>query len=251
MLTAYLTATRNLLQLPGVNSTSLYTDANLTTFINTSRGQLAGEAECIRVLGTISTVVGQQNYLFSAINVGVPATTGVQAAINIRSVRVSVGDGSIWVPPRAWEWFELFSLGNVTATPGVPTDWSQYGQGAAPGNTGTNLGGSFYISPSPDAVYTLNCDCVCYPQTLALDSDKEAIPYLWTDAVPYLAAYYALLSAETNARMDDALNYYKIYKEFVDRARTAANPSVNRWQYEKAADPVTALKLGMKAGGGQ
>lgn len=250
MLTAYLTATRNLLQLPGTASTSLYTDANLTTFINTSRGQLAGEAECIRVLGTVPTVVGQQPYLFSAINTGVTATNGVQGAIHVRSVRWSVGDGSVWVTPRPWEWFELFQLGSVTNTPGPPVEWSQFGQGAVSGSTGSGASGSFYIGPSPDAIYTLNCDCVCYPQPLALDTDVEAIPYLWTDAVPYLAAYYALLSAETNARMQDAMNYYKIYSEFVTRARTAANPSVNRWQYEKAADPAQAAKFNVKGAGG-
>ena len=44
MLTSYLTDTRSLLQLPGTNSTSLYTDADLTRFINKSRGQIAGDS---------------------------------------------------------------------------------------------------------------------------------------------------------------------------------------------------------------
>ena len=44
MLTAYLNATAILLQNP-VAPTSLYSTANLTTFINTARGQLAGESE--------------------------------------------------------------------------------------------------------------------------------------------------------------------------------------------------------------
>jgi hypothetical protein len=44
VLTAYLTDTRSLLQLPGTQSTSLYSDADLTRFINKARGQVAGEA---------------------------------------------------------------------------------------------------------------------------------------------------------------------------------------------------------------
>ena len=101
MLTSYLTDTRNLLQLPGVNSTSLYTDANLTTFINKSRGQIAGEGECIHVMGTISTAAGQNVYPFSGINVGVPATTGVKGVINLRSLSVGVASGQVWMTPRA------------------------------------------------------------------------------------------------------------------------------------------------------
>src|ERR1700678_1832948 len=67
----YLPQTRNLLQLPGTNSTSLYTDANLTLWINIARGQVAGEGECIRVMGTINTVTGQAPYAFSGVNTGV------------------------------------------------------------------------------------------------------------------------------------------------------------------------------------
>ena len=58
MLTAYETQTRSLLQLPGTNSTSLYTTSDLDRFINISRGQLAGETKCIRVIGTLALSVG-------------------------------------------------------------------------------------------------------------------------------------------------------------------------------------------------
>jgi hypothetical protein len=247
MLTAYLTATRALLQLPGSNSTSLYSDADLTRYINTARGQMAGEAECIRALATIPTVQGQQPYNFASLTIGV---AGIDGALHVRSIRWSVGNGTIWIPNRPWEWFELYDLNNAAPGQGAPTSWSQYQQGAAPGHTGSAGGGSFYIGPQPDAVYTLNCDCVCYPSALAVDGDPEMIPYLFTDAVPYFAAYYALMSSQTNARLNDALNYYKIYQEFVDRARNASNGMPNQWQYERASDPAQASKFGAKAGGG-
>lgn len=248
MLTNYLTDTRNLLQLPGASSNSLYSDANLTRFINKARGQLAGEAECIRVQATIPTVIGQQPYNFSSLNTGVQATTGVQGVINVRSIRYGIASGTLWIPPRPWEWFEFYELNNPAPVSGPPKTWSQYGQGAAPGWSGSGASGSLYISPPPDIIYQLNCDCVCFPQALAADGDVEAIPYLWTDAVPFFAAYFALLSAQTNARMNDALNYYKQYKEFVDRARRASNATPNRWQYEQAGDPAQAAKMGIKAG---
>lgn len=250
MLNAYIEQTRSLLQLPGSDSTSLYDDADLIRWINTARGQLAGEAECIRVMGTVNTVVGQRLYAFSSLNVGVPATTGVQAAINVRSIQYVVGGGSLWIPFRPWEWFNFYELNNAAPDSGPPATWSQFGQGAAPGATGSAATGSFYVSPLPNTVYTLNCDCVCYPIPLASDTTVEAIPYLFTDCVPFFAAYFALLSAQMGARYNDAIQNYKMYSEFLNRARKAANATPNRWQFEQAADPAQAAKMGVKAGVG-
>jgi len=246
LLTAYLNATRLLLQNPSA-PTTLYSDADLTSYINTARGQLAGEAECIRVIGTISTVAGQQAYNFSSIDTGTSATNGVQGAINVRRVSYNVASGTRWIPPRPWEWFDLYVLNDPVPQAGPPTVWSQYGQGSAPGATGSVSSGSFYIN-TPDIVYTLNCDCTCYPIPLADDTTKEAIPYLWTDCVPFFAAYWAYLSAQTGARQADAERMYNHYQTFLDRARKAANPAVGRWQYSQAQDPAQAAKFGIKTG---
>lgn len=253
MLTSYLNATRRLLQLPSAASTTLYTDADLTVYINTARGQMAGEAECCRVLATISTVAAQQAYNFSGLNTGVSATTGIQGAINIGTIWYAVGTGMKWVTPKPWPWFSLYTLNNPVPQGGPPTTWSQFGQGATPGASGSVNGGSFYIN-LPDDVYALTCDCSCYPIPLADDTTVEAIPYLWTDAVPFFAAYYALLSAQNNARFADAERYFNHYTTFVERARKASNPSINRWMYSQSGDPAQAAKMqvgsGQKAGGG-
>lgn len=252
MLTAYETQTRSLLQLPGSQSTSLYSDTDLTRWINIARGQLAGEAECIRVMGTIPTAAGQQSYRFQDINIGAPALTGIQAIINIRSMSYNAGNGQLWMTPRPWPWFSLYELNSATPQQAAPRTWAQFGQGAAPSgtpNTSIN-GGSFYINV-PDDAYTLNCNSVCYPIPLVDDSTVEAIPYLWIDAVPFFAAYFALMSAQTNARMADAAQMYKgHYNEFMDRARKAANASTNRWQYDQAGDPAQGPKMGISKGGG-
>ncbi len=256
MLTSYyLLQTRSLLQLPGSNSTSLYTDTDLTRFINVARGQVAGEGECIRAMATIPTVVGQQPYTFASINVGVPATTGIQGVININSLSYNAGNGQLWLTPRPWPWFSLYNQNNAVPQQGPPKEWSQFGQGAAPGsgvNQASVGGGSFYLSPAPDDVYTLNCNSICYPIPLVLDTDPEAIPYLWTDAVPFFAAYFALMSAQTNARMADAAQMYKgHYNEFMDRARKQSNAGVDRWLYSQAGDPAQGPKMGIKAGAQQ
>lgn len=252
MLTQYQTDLNNLLQNPGATA-ALYPTVAINRFINIARGQVAGEAECIRVTGTVSTVIGQRNYNFSAINIGVPAATGIQAVIHVRRINVAVGAGENWVSPYAWEWFNFYYLNNTVPNNGRPSVWSQRGQGAASSFIGTNdvATGDFWVDPIPDAIYQLNCDCVCYPQTLALDTDVEALPYLWTDAVPFFAAYYAFLSSQTAARQADAERMFKHYQTFMQRARTASNPSVLRPHYEQVGDPVQANKIGIKTGANQ
>jgi len=241
LLNAYLTQTRSLLQLPGTQSNSLYSDSDLTRWINLARGQMSIEPQnsCIRAIGTIPTVIAQQPYNFSGISTGVAAATGIQGVINVRSISYSVASGQLWIAPRTWPWFSLYALNNATPLSGAPLSWAQFAQGA---------GGSFYLAPIPDAVYSLNCNSVCYPIDLVDDTTAEAIPYPWTDCVPFLAAYWALLSAQTNARMADALNYYKMYEEFSDRARKASNPDVNRWMYQGAGDPAQGPKMGLSKG---
>lgn len=253
MLNDYLTQTRSLLQLPGTDSTGLYTDADLTRWINLSRGQLAGESECIRINGVAPAVIGQSQYNFSAVSLTFSGPApGVDGVINIRSIRYSLqnGGGTLWIPSRPWEWYEFYHANNSTPVQGAPEVWSQYGQGAAPGTTGSTASGSFFIGPAPDVAYPLICDCVCYPIKLVDDTTAEAIPYLFTDCVPFFASYYALLSAQMGARYNDAIQMYKMYSEFLSRARKATNATPNRWQFEQAADPAQAAKMGVKPGAG-
>jgi hypothetical protein len=243
VLTAYLTQTRSLLQLPGTNSTSLYSDADLTRWINLARGQIAIEPQnsCIRYMATLPTVAGQQPYTFASLNTGVSATTGIAGVMNIRSLSYQIASGQLWIAPRTWPWFSLYELNNPVPNTGPPKSWAQFAQG---------VNGSFYLSPVPDLAYPINANAVCYPIPLVDDTTVEALPYPWTDCVPFLAAYWALLSAQTNARMADALNYYKMYNEFAERARAASNPETNRWMYQSAGDPAQGPKMGIGAKGG-
>ena len=248
----YMTRTRDLLQLPGTNSTSLYSDSDLLSFINISRGQIAGEGECIRQIATIQTVIGQQVYRFQDLNTGNPGVNGVQGIINIQSMACAIGTGQLYMTPRAWPWFNLYKLNNAAPKQGRPTEWTQYGQGTAPSETGQANGGTFYVAKIPDDVYTLNCNSTCYPIPLVDENSVEALPYFWSDAVPFFAAYFALMSAQTNARMADAATMYKgHYNEFMTRARQQANPSINRPIYAQAGDPAQAPKMGISKGAGQ
>jgi hypothetical protein len=169
--------------------------------------------------------------------------------LNINSLDIVIGGGQRWINPRPWPWFSLYNNNNVTPQNGVPTEWAQYGQGSSGTATGSVATGTFFLDPTPDDVYTLNANTVCYPIALTDDATVEAIPYQWTDAVPFFAAYYAYLSSQTGARQADAERMYNHYQTFLERARKQSNASVNRWQYAQAEDPAQAAKFGVKAGG--
>lgn len=206
-------------------------------YINTARGQVAGEGECIRAAGAVSTVAAQRPYGFSGINLGVSTTTGIAGAIHVRRIMYGVGAGFQWMRPRNWEWFDIYKLNTPVPRSGPPEVWAQYAQG---------VNGSFFIDPLPDDVYALDLDCVCYPVTLLNDQTVEALPYLWTDAVPYFAAYLAYLAAQNDAA---AKNMFGLYQEFMRRARQFSNPSVNRYLYQQAGDPAQVNKLSVQGKG--
>jgi hypothetical protein len=252
LLTAYETQVKRLLQNPGAPA-SLYADSDLDSWINTARGQVAGEGECVRFIGTFAAVPNQSAYPFSGIAISNVNVSGPVKVINTW-YQVGVGptgiNGQRLVYPRNWEWLTLYGLNNPIPVPGPPARWVQYGQGAAPGDAGSAVGGTLYLDPPPDAANTINVDCACYPIALVDNTTPEVIPYLWTDAVPFFAAYYALLSAQTSARIADAERLYNHYETFMTRARIASNPSQGRWQYQQAEDPVQALKLGLGPKGG-
>jgi len=91
---------------------------------------------------------------------------------------------------------------------------------------------------------------VCLPITLVSDGTAEAIPYPWTDAVPYFAAYLALLSAQSPARTADADRMMQRYELFMGRARQFSNPDVLRTEYLQSVDETVTNKLGLQAAGG-
>lgn len=219
----------------------LYATTDLDNWINQARNQLAGESQSIRVLGTVDTTAGINLYPFSSITV--TGTSGVASALHVRSIRYAVGTGYSRLRVRNYEWFESYELNTAVPPSGPPQVWAQYAQGEA---------GSFFVSPVPDDVYVMTCDCVCLPIALVDDTTPEAIPPLWQDAVAYFAAYLALLSAQSAQRQSDANRMFERYTEFCDRARRFATPDVNKNLYPQNQDPTLIAKLGLtpKAGAG-
>lgn len=195
-----------------------YTQANLTTYINDARVQIALAAECIRQPAQMALVQGVQSYLFSAATfVASPAAqpiVGLAGVANIRSCRLvlfSVNPqgqaGQRRVSIRAWEWFQNYYLASNIPTQGPPVVASRL----QPGITGTLWVASAQGGP-PDQAYTLNLDAVAYPIPLVTDATVEALPNPWTEAVQYYAAYLALLNAQRNSDADAMFARYEVFE---------------------------------------
>lgn len=141
---------------------------------------------------------------------------GIASAITVKQLSVSSG-GVIYksIPSKPWPWFERYYLANgVAQVGGTPAVWSQQGQGSS---------GTFGVGPPPALALFVQADCVCLPIPLADDTTAEALPYPFTDAIPYYAAYKAYLSSQ---RASDATTMLGRYKEFVRRAVEMSSPDV-------------------------
>jgi hypothetical protein len=235
-LTSYLNLTKMQLQYPASAASKLFTDTDLTEFINLARSQLAGEGECISNLATlaVSAATAYAPYDFTSVTFGSPST-GIQGIFNVRQAWVQVGTGSVWLHPRSWEWFGLYALNSAAPIPALPVRWCQYGQGVT---------GTLYFDPIPLNNYTMNLDTICYPIALVDDTTAEAIPYPWTDVVPFYAAWYALCAAQ---KFDAADKMFERVQLYMSRARRMSNPDVVPQNYRQAPpDPTMAGHLGIK-----
>ncbi len=206
MLTAYLSQVERLLQNPAATP-ALYSVADLTYYINVARGQVAIETKCVRANITVSTVNGTMQYPLANIT---PGGSGFGPIVNVQSASYASGSGYVYLNPRKWDYFNTFLMCQPSILTGAPVDWSQYGVGE---------NGVIYLSPIPGGVYSVILDAVCAPIPLVTDGTAEAIPYPYTDAVPFFAAYFAYLSAQRTA---DAASMAQQYQEFIGRAAMAS-----------------------------
>lgn len=227
-LNSYLQETQRLLN---DQSQKMVNPADLTVYINRARRQVAGDFNCIRAIGTLSTVAATQVYNFSGISLS--SVTGAGSVYNIRTIWAGVASGQVRLRPRSWPWFSLYELNNPIPTQGMPKVWSQFAQG---------INGSIYFSPIPDAVYVVKADATCMPSDILTETDADAIPQPWADVVPYYAAYLAYLELQRPEVADKMLG---LYENFAARARSMSTPTILPHQYEQGPKPVRTNQLGL------
>ena len=207
-----------------------YLLSDITQYINLARDQISSKSRLVQVTISFSTTSNKQAYSLPNIPTN---TQGISQIIDIQSVLWPSGTGFIYLTPRSWEWFRTYNLNTATQSTGDPKEWTQYGPGA---------NGALYLSPVPSVITTLVLDSICQPMALGPTNDAEAIPYPWTEAIPYFAAYLTLLGSE---RHEEAMNMFEEYLKFEKVAELAGRPSAPPSVFDESASLMTQNKLGM------
>lgn len=216
-LTSYQTQTALLLH---DSSNQSYSLANLTTWINLARGQIATQGQCLRALPTSNnTANAQEVYPYAPVNALIAAQfSGYQGIITVQSVAISQSATPTtgikpMLPQYSWGQFQAQLRAFNQGMTGYPQVFANYGQGVS---------GSLYLWPIPSGSYAMDWDCICRPVDLADDTTPEAIPYPWTDVIPFYAAYYAYMNAQ---REDDAKRMMSMVNLHMAIARGTTQPT--------------------------
>lgn len=188
-----------------------------------SGGGGGGAAATAVLTSFVHTIANQEVYTFASLNSIVTATNpGAKGIIGVQSIAISWGS---WKPVLnfcpAWTSLQAYARSLNVLVQNYPIVWSQYGQGEL---------GSIYLYPIPVQTAQMELDCYCVPIDLVTDMTAEAIPSPWTDAICFLAAYYAYLNAQ---RQDAASLMNGEYKRYLREGRSAAQPAAipNMYDY--------------------
>jgi hypothetical protein len=164
------------------------------------------------VAGANMMVINQEVYSFASRNPIAQLTAGVAGIQGVLAIAASWGSTRPALKRRSWDSFQAKWRAWAAGWINNPIVWAQYQQGA---------NGSIYLAPIPANNFNMEWDTYCFPLPLTNDTDPEAIPYPWTDAVPYYAAYRALFNAQ---RYPDAAAMYAEYQKYLLMARKNSEP---------------------------
>lgn len=203
-----------------------------TNVVVTATGSTGGTNATfnVQVSQAASTVTGQETVLFSTLNTllsawntstapPADATIGASQVIKIFSIACNQqGTFKPMLTQKVWSEFQAFLRIYANTQQNYPVYWAQLGQGVA---------GSIYLFPWPAQPLQLDIQACATVIPLVNDSTPEALPYPWTDAVPYFAAYLAYTNS---SRADDAQRMFQIYEIFMKRARAMSEgPFMTDW----------------------
>jgi hypothetical protein len=187
-----------------------------TMTVTDANGFDGGATLAAAVDNSASTVASQEAYTYTTLNTLAARTSGVSQVIGVNSIACQWGSGSVYKPMlrrRTWSWFQANCRVYSVSAMNFPAYWSQYGQG---------VNGSFYLFPIPSQQMSMDLDAICLPVALSSDSTPDALPYPWTDAVAYYAAYICYMNS---SRAEDAARMFNLYELQMARARKMSEGS--------------------------
>ena len=192
-------------------SAQFFNIADLTTYINYARDDVARQSECLIQTVELALSNGVRAYALGDLT----PPTGYLNPINVRSISQVNEDSSTTVlEVRPWQWGVNYWFNGAYsfATAAALKGWTQQTQGAT---------GYISVYPLPDGALNINVEASWYPEVLVTDSTPEVIPSPWTSCVPYYATYLALAQAQ---RLQDAGQMLQLYQRQLKSARMGVTP---------------------------
>jgi hypothetical protein len=182
--------------------------AELTTYINDARNQVAADTHCLRQLATVNLSYNVETYAINS-SVSLPGGRQVLDILNI-----TVLWGSMRIPLIQMSWTEFNAKMRAWVL--------NYSRPAAMSRYGTS-NGTIYVQPIPDQAYVSEWD-VCYlPLPLVNSTDTETdLSFPFTSPVAYYACYKA---KEKEQAYGEAKEFHEQYKQ---KAMLAINQSYTR-----------------------
>ncbi len=187
--------------------------------VTITSGGGSGARAIASVSGINVTTLQQEVYPFSSINPMVATSgSGISSIFMVNSISLIFATFRYTTIRLSFSRYQAYVRNYTAGYLDVPVVFTQFAQGA---------NGSVYLYPLPNQQYQMEWDCCAIPNALAVDTDVEAIPYPWTDAIPFLAAYYAFSGKQ---RFTDADRMWQEFERFMKRARQFSNPrGVTNW----------------------
>ena len=161
------------------------------------------------------TTFAQEVYNFSSVqfqSLTGAAVPGYSYVLAVRTVAMIWGTFRYVTMKKSFSLYQAYARNYTSNYYYIPAVGCQFGQGQ---------NGSLYLYPIADQAYPMEWDCLCVPIDLASDSDVEAIPYPWTSAVQYYAAWKATLG---RGRFEDAKQFLGYYDGRMKKSRQEASP---------------------------
>lgn len=152
----------------------------------------------------------QEVYYLKDINLS--AFPGVGAPYMVRTMSIVYSNYRYTVAVPSFSTYQSLIRNYPLVFSYVPFYAAQLGRG-----TNTSL----FFYPLPSQQFQLQLDLCCLPQDLIDDQSVEVLPDPFTDAVPFLAAYYAM----NEMQLFNQAKYYKgEFDEWMKRYGVAVNP---------------------------
>jgi hypothetical protein len=249
-LSQYITDTQSLLH----DNLGLLTPVSqLTTWINEARRHVAYSTGCINLLATglapvgnaaqagsmvpggstpgsapippFMTIVNQEKYPFSMALAQIQnANASIEFVTDITSIAISWGSMRPALNYMPWDDFQAYARSYNYIVSSYPLVWATDGDGA-----NANL----WLWPVPSQALEMEWQCSCTPAPLVSDSDYDAIPHPFQNAVKYYACYLAKLGTQ---QPQQAGMYLQLFMTSLGRSRGATEHGrvvdwYNGWGY--------------------